>query len=179
MNIYYVYQYLRKDNTPYYIGKGKGNRAWSKQRNIHLPADISRIELVKEQLTEIDAHNLEILLIAKYGRKDLGTGILYNRTDGGDGTSGAILSEETRAKMSAARKGKKLSEETRAKMSAVRKGRSNGCEGRTHSPETKAKMVAAQHKRYESVELRQHLSKMATEQHRIRKLNSLSDINTL
>ncbi len=158
MNNYYVYQYLREDNTPYYIGKGKDNRAWAPHTTIKLPKDKSRIVLVTEHLSEKQAHDLEIELIAKYGRKDLGTGILHNKTNGGDGSSGSKVSPETRAKMSSARKGKKLSPETRAKMSAVRKGRSNGREGTKHSPETIEKMRATHNKNYESQELRDRIS---------------------
>ena len=83
MNIYYVYQYLREDNTPYYIGKGKNRRAWSKNHCIAVP-DSSRIQIIKNNLTEDEAFQLEINLISQYGRKDLGTGILRNRTNGGD-----------------------------------------------------------------------------------------------
>jgi hypothetical protein len=39
-------------------------------------------------------------LIDFWGRKDNGTGILRNLTDGGEGCSGAILSEETKKKIS-------------------------------------------------------------------------------
>lgn len=86
-NIYYVYQYLRTDGSPYYIGKGCRKRAWDKRRRYY-PGDASRVKILKENLTEQEAWDLEIELIAKYGRKDLGTGILYNQTDGGEGSSG-------------------------------------------------------------------------------------------
>ena len=63
MSIYYVYQYNREDGTPYYIGKGKGNRIHSKQKNINLPTDPSRIIVVKDNLTEEESLRLEIELI--------------------------------------------------------------------------------------------------------------------
>lgn len=90
MKNYYVYEYLREDGTPYYVGKGKNNRAFVNNRTIPKPVDSSRIKLVEQDLTEEDAFNLEIKLISLYGRKDLGTGILRNLTNGGEGVSGRI-----------------------------------------------------------------------------------------
>ena len=97
---YYVYAYLREDGSPYYIGKGKARRAWIKTKNHYPPKDRSRIIICESGLTEIGALAIERRLIRWYGRKDNGTGILRNMTDGGEGTSGFIFSEETRKKLS-------------------------------------------------------------------------------
>ena len=133
LNRFYTYAYLREDKTPYYIGKGKGPRIYSTSRRIKPPKDKSRILYLKQNLTEEEAFKHEIYMIAVFGRKDLGTGILHNRTDGGDGVSGYIPSYETRRKLSEASKGKIVSEETRKKLSASSKGK-------TVSEETKRKM---------------------------------------
>jgi hypothetical protein len=97
MRIYYTYAYLREDRTPYYIGKGCGKRFKVRGgRVISPPSDPSRILILKKDLTENEAFKHECYMISVYGRKDLGTGILHNRTNGGDGPSGFIRSPELR-----------------------------------------------------------------------------------
>jgi len=78
--------YLRVDGTPYYVGKGSGIRAYAKHRTrggiTYKPPTKERI-VIYPALSEADAFETEIALIWYYGRKDLGTGMLRNRSDGG------------------------------------------------------------------------------------------------
>jgi len=123
---YYTYAYLREDGTPYYIGKGKGKRIYEKRKGeVNLPKDKSRIIFLKKNLTEEEAFKHEIYMIGVFGRKDLGTGILHNRTNGGDGGSGIIFSEESK---------RKISERQTCE--------GNSFYGRTHSIETRDKIAA-------------------------------------
>lgn len=115
--MFYIYAYLRTvELTPYYIGKGHGYRAWNNKHSVVVPKDKNRIVIMESNLTEIGAFALERRMIQWYGRKDLGTGILRNRTNGGDGSHGIIpwnkgkktgsyLTEAGRRKMSKANKG--------------------------------------------------------------------------
>jgi hypothetical protein len=165
---YYTYAYLREDRTPYYIGKGQGNRAYVKRYGkgrARRPKNLNNIILLKQNLTEEEAFKHEIYMIAVFGRKDLGTGILHNRTDGGDGPSGHVpwnkgipMAEEVKAKVSRNRKGipshrpgYSPSKETREKIANANVGRKHTEEtcnkmsktmmGHYVSPETTAKIV--------------------------------------
>ena len=154
---YYTYAYLREDRTPYYIGKGKGNRLYKRGSRVFAPPkDKSRIIYLKQNLTEEEAFKHEIYMIAVLGRIDLGTGILHNMTDGGEGISNP--SEETRRKMSESQKGRTCSEETRIKLSEANKnpseetrrkksdanrGENNPNYGKTTSEETRKKLSEA------------------------------------
>lgn len=108
-----VYLYCDpKDGTPRYVGVGTSlRRAWSHMKpyaktNKRLKNMITKrlregysVSPVITYLGHTDfeeAKRLEMLEISRYGRVDLGTGSLFNLTDGGDGAKGAIFSEERR-----------------------------------------------------------------------------------
>ncbi|AXF41405.1 hypothetical protein SHAb15599_00039 [Acinetobacter phage SH-Ab 15599] len=115
---FYVYKLTVEDQElPFYIGKGQGNRAYYHFKNDCFNNDSNRhkvntilkakkegkeilVEFVKHNLTEQEALQFEMELISRYGRRDIGTGCLTNMTNGGDGVSGLVHSEETRKKLS-------------------------------------------------------------------------------
>jgi hypothetical protein len=132
--MYYTYAYLREDGTPYYVGKGKGDRAYRKVgKPCATPKDKSKIIYLKTNLTEEQSFNHERYMIFILGRKDLGTGILLNKSDGGEGASGCIPSEETRRKRSAKMKGEN-------NPLYGKRGKDSPRYGKKHTQETKDKI---------------------------------------
>jgi len=123
-NNFYIYIHFRKDNLqPFYVGKGKGKRFLSnRSRNIYWKRIVNKYgyfpQIMENNLTEEQAFEREKFYIQILGRENL-----CNMTDGGDGSTGCIPSQETRKKMSENRKGEK-----------------NGFFGKKHTDEVMKKM---------------------------------------
>jgi group I intron endonuclease len=146
---YYTYIHTRKDNNKvFYVGKGKGKRAFTKEyRNKHWHNVVNKagytVDICAYWETEKEALEHEKFLIQCF--KSLTT--LVNKTDGGDGISGYRHSEESKKRMSEIRKGKSAywnigrtpPEATRLKMSKAQTGKK-------HTEATKKKMSVAQSK---------------------------------
>lgn len=122
--MFYTYLWLREDGTPYYAGKAtRIQRAYGGRHSVN-PPPRERV-IIQEWLTESDALFAEKFLVAYYGRKDSGTGILRNHTDGGEGSSGHKQSAETIEKRISKTRGQVRSPEVRKKLSRAKMGDNN------------------------------------------------------
>jgi hypothetical protein len=166
---FYVYAFLRPDGTPYYVGKGSGDRAYrNRHRSVKAPRHKGLIVFLRVGLAESVAFQWEMNYIRFWGRKDTGTGMLRNRTDGGEGPSGHVKSPETRAKLALAGRGRILTAEERAKIAAAATGRVPSAEtrtkigaahkGKTVSGESRAKLSEALKRRIVSAKTREKIS---------------------
>jgi uncharacterized membrane protein len=169
--MYYVYAHYKADDPnglPFYIGKGKGKREYSNKRNRFWRNIVSKhgfiSKKIADNLSEQAAWDLEILLISQFGKLCDHTGCLSNFSDGGEGAAGTKHTDQTKAKWSAAKKGKtweeiygleqaqvirekrKLtgrkphSEETKKKLSEAKKGSNNPMFGKKLAPEHRRKL---------------------------------------
>lgn len=152
-----VYCYLRekdgksgKMGTAYYIGKGRPGRPYEDRgKPCKKPKRLENIVILHSSLDEDTAFQFEKGLILFYGRKDLYPewGVLTNRSDGGQGRSGCIMTVSHKEKISEKLSGSKhyLWEkfhrpETKEKISASLTGVKNHFYGKNHSKETKEKI---------------------------------------
>jgi len=112
--IYYVYLHIRiNNNQPFYVGKGKGNRYKDKNHRNYYWNNIVKKDgfiplILHDNLSEEKAIEMEKYYISKFGRKDLGLGPLVNLTDGGEGVSNKVITDNFRKKCSDRMKGNKI-----------------------------------------------------------------------
>lgn len=169
----YIYYDPSRNNEPIYVGKGKLTRAWSHLKSNKKSPFIQRLQkMIRNNISPVIgiyagleeelAHLLEMELISKFGRKDLGSGTLLNLTDGGEGMAGFIFLPSSKKKMSAAKKGKpngrkgtfKHSTTTKSNLSQNLKGRKFSVgwlakqKARAHPADTKSKMAKSQEIRW-------------------------------
>lgn len=154
---FYVYTYVINDtNEVFYVGKGKGDRAYKGKRN-KFCEDMKathdwKVVIIKNNLVEEEAFILEAERIEYYRTKGFR---LTNQTTGGDGISGYIMTEEVKEKISISSKerwkdnrfsekqiwhrrhGVYQSVEFKMKLSQVTKGEKNGNYGNKWTEEMK------------------------------------------
>lgn len=123
MNEFYVYVHRRaSDNKPFYVGKGKGQRAWHFYNRNRYWQNVKEkhgvvVEIVFDNLDESESLQVEkdtILEFLYFGYP------LTNLTSGGEGTTPSL---ETRLLMSKAHMGRTISKESSEKTAAWHRGR--------------------------------------------------------
>lgn len=176
---YYKYGDWIFDYEPIWVGKGNGIR-WKISNHLR---HNSGNRLLENKLNKIGESNVIVIFplidsgltcekyaflaektfISNIGRLDLGTGPLCNLTNGGDGQSGLVHTEETKKKISESEKGKSLSSEHKRKIGEAHKGRIISEEtkekirqaklGKKHTEEHKRKVSETLKQKYSSGEI--------------------------
>lgn len=135
--MFYIYLHSTLDtNVPFYIGKGKGRRAYVKRgRSKHWKHVAEKhgykVDFLEVDLTEKQAIEREVFYISKYGRKDLGKGTLVNFTDGGEGSTGRPMNEHTKKVLSQHNTGKSTSPIQKAAVASLFKGKTGSQHNRS------------------------------------------------
>lgn len=155
----YIYDDIKLEFEPFYIGKGTENRLKHSLKSKSNTFKVSKIKSLKDRnieiisiklyewLDNIESLELEKVVIKKIGRRDLGLGPLTNLTDGGDGRLTSPHSEETKYKLHLSSKKTakirkdlgtdKHTEETKQILRKANLGSKNPMFGKKHSDEVK------------------------------------------
>lgn len=127
-DIFYVYVDYRLDtNVPFYVGKGQDVRVKLVRRNIIHQRIAKKAGMRREVLFGTkDQHfalDEEVRLIRELKTRNQFGGA--NLTDGGEGTTGWVPSEETKRKIAIAHQGLAHTSETKARISQATSGENN------------------------------------------------------
>jgi len=149
----YVYGDLVFYYEPFYIGKGTDNRDYHSAFDRHNSFKKNKIKSLNkknikvlsikvfEDLNEQDSFNIETSIIKKIGRRDLKLGPLTNLTDGGEGRTNIIVSDETKNKISKTKKSQNLhnkhTESTKTHLRKINQGENNPMFGKHHTEQVK------------------------------------------
>lgn len=164
----YIYKNPLKNMESFYVGKGFDNRSHVHLRsyNSHTKSNPHFHRTLQKMLREGNHPEIEVInvtcefaalwfekvLIKAFGRRDLGTGTLLNLTDGGEGMSGFLHTEETKQRIGASNKGKKRTKEQRENISKSLKGNTHTTLGMKF-PNRKSKPQTEEHKKNRSLAL--------------------------
>jgi hypothetical protein len=155
----YVYKHIRKDtNEVFYVGIGKNKKRKDSKhsRSDHWHSIIKKTEyyseVIEDDLSWECACEREIFWIKFYGRKDLNEGKLVNKTNGGEGIVGRVLSDNEKERLQNLRKGSKTSDEHKEKLRIAQ-------QGRKYSDESKKKMSDSAKGKQKTKEHKENLSK--------------------
>ena len=183
--MYYIYLIVNSVNGKTYVGQRKSSKEWYEDKYMGSGTLLKKAKqkygienfekfLIQHCYSKEETNKAERSWIAEYRSRGKAE---YNISDGGDGSAGFHHTEETKRRLSEAKKGKPKSDETRRKLSESHKGKQASEEtkrklsevhkGNHPSEETRQKMSEAQKGKHKSEEWRRKIS----EAHKGRKLS--------